>query len=223
VTFSAILFDCDGVLVDSEAIYVEVEREHLRRIGLNYALKEYQNRFNGLTSTDFFKALEQDYMARGKGPFPGDFADNLDAETKRRMDLELEAIAGAAGMLEVCNGPKAVASSSRLKRLHAKLRQTGLFGYFDPHIYSGEQVENGKPAPDLFLHAATALDVEPASCLVIEDSVNGVLAGRAAGMTVWGFVGGGHANEDLERRLFAAGASEVLPTHRDLASRISNS
>lgn len=220
MTFSAILFDCDGVLVDSETIYVEVEREHLSRIGLTYPLKEYQNRFNGLTSTDFFRALERDYRALGRGPFPDDFATNLDAETKRRMDLELEAIAGAARMLEVLDGPKAVASSSRLNRLHAKLRQTGLFRYFDPHIYSGEQVENGKPAPDLFLHAATALAVEPAGCLVIEDSVNGVLAGCAAGMTVWGFVGGGHANEDLERRLLDAGAAEVLASHQDLASRI---
>lgn len=220
MTFSAILFDCDGVLVDSETIYVEVEREHLSRIGLTYPLKEYQNRFNGLTSTDFFRALEQDYSALGRGPFPGDFADNLDAETKRRMDLELEQIAGAARMLEACDGPKAVASSSRLIRLHAKLHQTGLFRYFDPHIYSGEQVENGKPAPDLFLHAATALDVDPAGCLVIEDSVNGVLAGCAAGMTVWGFVGGGHANEDLEQRLLAAGAAEVLASHQDLAGRM---
>lgn len=218
--FSAILFDCDGVLVDSEAIYVAVEREHIERIGLHYELDEYQQRFNGLASTDFLTLLQQDYEALGKGSFPQDFGIKLDAASKERMDLELTDIDGIKPLLEAYNGPIAVASSSRLTRLGDKLRQTGLYRYFDPHIYSGEQVANGKPAPDLFLHAAQRLGVAPESCLVIEDSVNGVLAGRAAGMAVWGFVGGGHANDALASRLAAAGAAAVLPDHGELANRL---
>lgn len=218
--FSAILFDCDGVLVDSEAIYVAVEREHISRIGLHYELDAYQQRFNGLASVDFLALLQQDYEALDKGPFPRDFGTKLDAASKARMDLELTDIDGIKPLLEAYEGPVAVASSSRLARLGDKLRQTGLHSYFDPHIYSGEQVANGKPAPDLFLHAAERLGVAPESCLVIEDSVNGVLAGRAAGMAVWGFVGGGHANEALAERLAAAGAAEVLPGHGELANRL---
>ena len=220
MNFSAILFDCDGVLVDSETIYMDVEREHLNRIGLNYGLQDYQKRFNGLSGDDFNKAIEADYASLGKGPFPEGFAERLDRATKERMDRDLVAVDGITPLLEACRLPKAVASSTRLRRLNEKLRQTGLHRYFDPHIYSGEQVRNGKPAPDLFLFAAANLQAAPDECLVIEDSVNGVRAGRAAGMTVWGFTGGSHGSEALKDRLFEAGAAEVCPGHGDLAKRL---
>ncbi len=220
MTFSAILFDCDGVLVDSEVIYVEVERAHLSRIGLTYSLSDYQSRFNGLTSTDFFAAVAEDYKALGKGPFPDDFASALDEATLIRLDQDLAAVSGIEGLLDAYKGPKAVASSSRLQRLHRKLRKTGLHHHFAPHIYSGEQVEKGKPAPDLFLHSAAKLQKEPGECLVIEDSVNGVLAGLAAGMTVWGFAGGGHADETLKSRLLDAGAAEAFSSHGEMAQRL---
>lgn len=221
MNFAAILFDCDGVLVDSEVIYVEVERDHLSRIGLHYDLEDYQSRFNGLTSADFGALLHQEYEALGKGPIPADFFDNLDAATKERMDRDLTAIDGIIPLLNAYDGPLAVASSSRLFQLNNKLRQTGLHDYFDPYIYSGEQVANGKPAPDLFLFAAENLSVEPERCVVIEDSVNGVRAGCAAGMAVWGFTGGSHANDALGNRLAAAGAEKVFASHAELAGHLS--
>lgn len=220
MTFPAILFDCDGVLVDSEIIYIDVERQHLERIGLNYDLDDYQKRFSGLTSTDFFKFIDADHRSLGKGPLPASFADDLDKASKERLDKELSAIQGIEAVLQAYRGAKAVASSSRLTRLEGKLRQTGLHRFFDPHIYSGEQVASGKPAPDLFLFAAEKLAVTPTDCLVIEDSVNGVLAGRAAGMTVWGFTGGGHAGEALADRLIEAGAEQVIQDHHELARRL---
>ncbi|GAB4516206.1 MAG: HAD family hydrolase [Roseibium sp.] len=218
MSFEAILFDCDGVLVDSETIYVEVEREHLSRIGLHYELHDYMDRFQGLGSDDFWSALDRDHRALGKGPLPQSFGPELDAATQDRIDRDLVEIAGIRQLLKAHNGPRAVASSSRLQRLTRKLRHTGLFDYFDPHIYSGEQVANGKPAPDLFLFAAQKLSVAPSRTLVVEDSANGVMAGRAAGMTVWGFVGGGHSHDGHADRLRAAGAHRVVDSHDDLAA-----
>jgi HAD superfamily hydrolase (TIGR01509 family) len=218
MSFEAILFDCDGVLVDSEKIYVEVEREHLARIGLDYELQAYMDRFQGLGSTDYWAALERDHRSLGKGPLPESFGPELDAATQERIDRDLTEIAGIRQLLETHGGPRAVASSSRLHRLTRKLRHTGLFGYFDPHIYSGEQVANGKPAPDLFLFAAAKLGVAPSATLVVEDSANGVRAGLAAGMTVWGFVGGSHSHNGHADRLRAAGAHRVVGSHDDLAA-----
>jgi len=218
MSFEAILFDCDGVLVDSETIYVEVEREHLARIGLHYELQTYMDRFQGLGSDDFWAALDRDHRALGKGPLPDGFGPRLDAATQDRIDRELAEIGGIRQLLEAHNGPRAVASSSRLHRLTHKLRHTGLFDFFDPHIYSGEQVANGKPAPDLFLFAAEKLDVAPSRTLVVEDSPNGVKAGLAAGMTVWGFVGGGHSHDRHADQLRAAGAHRVVDSHEDLAA-----
>ncbi len=218
MAFEAILFDCDGVLVDSEKIYVEVERQHLARIGLDYDLDEYLTRFQGLGSNDFWSALDRDHRARGKGPLPETFAHDLDNATRERIDRELSEIAGIKQLLDSHDGPRAVASSSRLHRLIHKLQHTGLFDYFDPHIYSGEQVQNGKPAPDLFLFAAHNLGTDPETTLVIEDSANGVRAGLAAGMTVWGFVGGGHSHDGHVEQLTAAGAHRVVRSHDDLAN-----
>ncbi len=217
MAFEAILFDCDGVLVDSEIIYVDVEREHLARIGLNYDLGVYMDRFQGLGSDDFWAALDRDHRALGKGPLPETFGRDLDAATLERIDRELSEISGIKAFLENHTGPRAVASSSRLERLIHKLERTGLHRFFAPHIYSGEQVANGKPAPDLFLYAAKNLGVDPAITLVIEDSVNGVKAGLAAGMTVWGFVGGGHSHCGHAEQLLEAGAHKVVDSHGNLA------
>ena len=94
--------------------------------------------------------------------------------------------------------------------LERKLKRTGLWEHFAPHVYSADHVANAKPAPDLFLHAAAALEIEPGACLVLEDSVNGVMAAKAAGMTVWGFLGGGHAHDGLGQRLLVAGAERLV-------------
>jgi beta-phosphoglucomutase-like phosphatase (HAD superfamily) len=94
--------------------------------------------------------------------------------------------------------------------LERKLKRTGLWDHFAPHVYSADHVVDAKPAPDLFLHAAAALATAPADCLVLEDSVNGVIGAKAAGMTVWGFLGGGHATDALGDHLLAVGASRLV-------------
>ena len=112
--------------------------------------------------------------------------------------------------------PKAVASSSTVRSLQRKLSLTGLASWFGDHVYSAEHVEHGKPAPDLFLHAAAKLGHAPGDCIVVEDSVLGVQAGVAAGMQVWGFTGGGHGDAGLGQRLANAGAVRVFDRFHDM-------
>ncbi len=217
---SAILFDCDGVLVDSEVIYIAVELDMLAQIGLVYDIEDYQSRFLGLSNGDYMRLLKTDCMARTNRDLPDDFERRLDAACRQRLLAELESMEGVEALLDTFTGSIAVASSSAPDLLHAKLHKTGLHARFDPHIYSGEEVSCGKPAPDLFLHAADRIGVAPERCLVIEDSVNGVSAGRAACMKVWGFIGGGHASEGLERQLREAGSEMVFAQFADLQSRL---
>ena len=209
----AILFDNDGVLVDSEVIHVQCERGLLAEIGLCYTPETYSARFVGLSTTDFLAALAADHEKQFGQPFPDDFHARLKARAWPRIDAELQAMPGAANLISYWDGPFAVASSAKLYRLRHKLTLTGLIEHFEPHIYSSEMVANGKPAPDLFLHAAAQLGVAPEHCLVIEDSVNGVKAGCAAGMQVIGFTGGGHADAGLSDRLSDAGAHAVVAEH----------
>ncbi|MEL6829253.1 MAG: HAD family hydrolase [Pseudomonadota bacterium] len=214
----AILFDNDGVLVDSEVIHVQCERELLGEIGLDYAYEDYMSRFVGMPTPAFLKALAVDHEARLGTPFPEDFHARLKARVWPRIDAELEALPGVADLLDQFDGPFAVASSAHLFRLRHKLTLTGMLDWFEPHIYSADMVEHGKPAPDLFLHASAALGIDPEQCLVIEDSVNGVRAGRAAGMQVIGFTGGGHADAGLAARLSAAGAHAVVAGHNEIGA-----
>lgn len=216
MTATAIIFDCDGVLVNSEALVIDVERRFLADLGLVYDDVEYLTRFVGTSEADFVAALRTDHGERGRGPFPDDFLEQVRAVCSERFTTELRAVEGVEALLASLDRPKAVASSSTIRSLQRKLALTGLADWFGDHVYSAEHVTRGKPAPDLFLHAAGRLGVAPAECVVIEDSVHGVQAGVAAGMRVWGFTGGGHADAGLGERLAAAGAAEVFGSFRDM-------
>ena len=209
MTASAIIFDCDGVLVNSEELVIDVERRFLADLGLVYDDVEFLTRFVGTSDRDFVAALRRDHAARGRGVFPENFLQQVRAVSFHRFTTDLRAVAGLETYLAGLSLPKAVASSSTVRSLERKLSLTGLTDWFGEHVYSSEHVQNGKPAPDLFLHTADRLGVEPGRCVVIEDSVNGVLAGVAAGMEVWGFTGGGHADAGMGGRLAAAGAGRV--------------
>ncbi|MDA4846081.1 HAD family hydrolase [Hoeflea poritis] len=216
MAFAAIIFDCDGVLVDSEIIYYRVEREHLSRIGLEYDPVEYQRRFMGLNAADYLAEIDRDLRARKGVPLPADFGRALREDAIARLKTQVRAIDGIEDVIAGFDGPQAVATSSAPDTLEIKLGVTDLRRHFDPHVYHAGQVAHGKPAPDLFLMAAQKLGADPAGCLVIEDSANGVRAGRAAGMTVWGFTGGGHADDGLAERLREAGAHDVFSSHADV-------
>ena len=206
----AVIFDCDGVLVDSEIIAVEVETALLAGIGLHYEISEFTARFMGMSDKAFYAALSEDSRQRLGRDLPDDFKARIDAGKRVLNEQKLAAIAGIEQAAERLRLPKAVASSSETHHLDYKLRKTGLWEIFAPHIYSADHVTHAKPAPDLFLYAANALVIAPSDCLVIEDSVNGVKAGLAAGMRVWGFAGGGHMDDAGRARLMAAGAERVI-------------
>jgi HAD superfamily hydrolase (TIGR01509 family) len=217
--FDALIFDCDGVLVDSEVIAIDCEREILAGWGLDYAFESFVQRFVGLHNRDFHNAIAADAKAAGL-TLPEDFRTALHANHWKRFETELMAIAGVLDVVAAFPGLRAVASSSEADKLVRKLELTGLHETFAPHVYSSDLVANGKPAPDLFLLAAQKIGAHPETCLVIEDSVNGVKAARAAGMTAWGFTGGGHVDAGLAGRLSDAGAHGVFASHREIAAAL---
>jgi beta-phosphoglucomutase-like phosphatase (HAD superfamily) len=205
----AIIFDCDGVLVDSEVLALEVELSSLAEIGLDYSRSEFVARFTGRSNDAFFALLEEDSVARRGCGLPDGFQDACHAKYSAAYE-RLTEISGARAAVAAVTLPKAVASSSTRDALGKKLRLTQLWDFFEPHIYSCDHVVHAKPAPDLFLYAADALRIAPAACLVLEDSTAGVMAARAAGMRVWGFTGGGHMDEASGARLLAAGADRLI-------------
>jgi HAD superfamily hydrolase (TIGR01509 family) len=135
---------------------------------------------------------------------------------REKFAASLLPIEGVGAVLDALQLPICVASSSDLDRVVFSLAMTGLSGHFGGRLYTSQMVKRGKPAPDLFLHAAAAMGADPRRTLVIEDSVSGVRAGKAADMTVWGFVGGGHyASRDGRAMLRAAGADRVFARMSD--------
>ena len=215
----AVLFDCDGVLVDSEILAVEVETQMLAEIGLRYDLQDFKARFMGMSDAAFFAALDSDSLAQLGRHLPQNFENTCRERLYREVRARMKEVEGAAEAVVALRKPKAVASSSTTERLRIKLERVGLWHLFHPHVYGADHVTHAKPAPDLFLYAAEGLDVRPEVCLVIEDSVNGVRAALAAGMRVWGFAGGGHMDELARDRLIAAGAERIVPSWTD-ASRL---
>lgn len=206
--FKAVIFDCDGVLVDSEVIALEVELEMLAEQGLTFDRTDYAIRFMGLSTEAYHAAIDVEAKARlGRSIIE---AIRQSDRLRAVMVARLTEVAGAAEAIAGLTLPKAIASSGSMDGLERKLKRTGLWTLFEPHVYGADHVAQAKPAPDLFLHAAGALDVAPADCLVLEDSLNGVVAARAAGMTVWGFLGGGHASDALGERLVGAGAARLV-------------
>lgn len=222
--FDAVIFDCDGVLVDSEVLAIKGERGALETFGLSYSPEDYVRQFVGLHDGAFFEALRRDYRAAFEKDAPDDFEEKI-LEGRGRERHALQIITGADDALVIARktaGRIGVASSSRAHFLKSKLERTALYDLAAPHIYSADLVAHGKPAPDIFLYTAEKLGVDPAKCLVLEDSENGVKAGLAAGMTVWGFLGGGHCFGGHGARLSAAGAERLLNRFSDFVEILSH-
>jgi HAD superfamily hydrolase (TIGR01509 family) len=207
-----IIFDCNGVLVDSEPIATAVVAQEFHRAGFGISPEVMARYFTGRRPADMFAAVE---AATGR-KLPPNFAADVTAATLRRFHEELKATPHVEHALTWLRGPKCVASSSTLDRVRASLETTGLIRFFEQGLFSATDVPRGKPAPDLFLHVARRMGVGPKDCLVVEDSPAGVSAATAAGMTPIGFVGGSHAGRDLGPQLTAAGARAVIADMRAL-------
>lgn len=211
-----IIFDCNGVLVDSEHIAASVAAEEFSRIGIPLTAEHVIGYFFGRRPSDMFATVET--VIRRK--LPDDFAEGVAAATLKRLRAELRAMPHAVHALTWLRGPKCVASSSPHDRIRASLQTAGLARFFESNLFSASDVPDGKPAPDLFLHAAGRMRVPPSDCIVVEDSPAGVAAATAAGMTPIGFVGGGHARPGLGDQLVNAGARTIVADMRHLKSAI---
>ncbi|MBS1848634.1 MAG: HAD family hydrolase [Actinobacteria bacterium] len=214
--FDAVIFDMDGVLVDSEVIVTRIESEMLAELGVTMTPDEIVARFTGLSDAVMAEHLDRDWGVT----LPTSFDADRRARTFERFDAELGAVAGmdlVVDDLSFRGVPRAVASSSSPDRIAKSLELVGMAAYFGPHLYSATMVAHGKPAPDLFLYAAAQLDVDPTRCVVIEDSAPGVIAGKAAGMRVIGLTAAGHCGPDHGERLLAAGADHHAASAANLA------
>jgi HAD superfamily hydrolase (TIGR01509 family) len=211
-----VIFDCNGVLVDSEPLATAIVSQEFIRAGFPLTPDMIARYFTGRRPADMFADVE---FATGR-KLPADFAARVADSILRRFRTELRPTHHAAYALSWLRGPKCVASSSSLERIRVSLESTGLIRFFEPNLFSASDVRNGKPAPDLLLHAAGKMGIEPGACIVVEDSPVGVTAGVAAGMTVIGFAGASHAASDTPDQLRATGARDVITDLRALKRTI---
>jgi HAD superfamily hydrolase (TIGR01509 family) len=214
--FDLLIFDCDGVLVDSEPIMNRVHPELLNECGYRISSEHYRDRFSGLSDKETFRIIAQEW---GK-PLPADFEARVSAMVDARCETSLITTPGVPEALAELSMRLCVASSGVPDRIRTSPRIVGLLDRFEPHLFSASSVQCGKPAPDLFLYAAHCMRVHPPRCLVIEDSVPGVQAGVAASMPVIGFCGGAHCDPDHADRLRSHGAIATISDMRDLVSLI---
>ncbi len=212
-----LIFDCDGVLVDSEPLACEVDADVLAGLGLPYTADDIAREFVGKSMRDMISRIEADHGCA----LPPDFAEQINRALFARFETDLKPIAGIREAVLSLPYPRCVASSSVPERIALSLRVTGLADLFD-HVFSATQVPRGKPAPDLFLHAAREMSTRPADCLVIEDSTAGVQAACAAGMRVIGFAGGGHCGPGHAEKLRNVGAPLILDRMADLPEAVRN-
>ncbi|HEX8466387.1 MAG TPA: HAD family phosphatase [Allosphingosinicella sp.] len=211
--FGALIFDFDGVIVDSEILSNNILAEALTRLGHPTSLEQAIERYIGLNWRDMCVVIEAEI---GR-PLPTDFR----ARSKEAFRLRLEEVTAVAGveafLAALAPVPKAVASSSPTEWLRGSLERFGLADHFGDRLFSAaEHVRRGKPHPDIYLHAARELGVRPAEVLVLEDTPTGVKAGRAAGMTVVGLCAGLHCGPGHGERLRAAGADHIAASYEEV-------
>jgi HAD superfamily hydrolase (TIGR01509 family) len=211
-----LIFDCDGVLVDSEVIANAVLAELITSLGHPTTVDDSIQTYTGRSLKDVL-AIAETLLGR---PIPQDTADDYRRRLFDRFRRELAPVEGVQAAIAALPHRRCVASSSAPERLSLALEVAGLAPLFGNSVYSAVQVPRGKPAPDLFLHAARAMGEPPADCIVIEDSPLGVEAAIAGGMRVIGFTGGSHADTDLAKRLTVTGAHTIVAAMRDLPAAV---
>ena len=183
-----VIFDCDGVLIDSEVISANMLIAELKGYGVEMDMAFVSRHFLGRSYPAVLKEVREQFGVQLPDQFEADYRRRLLAAFAR----DLKVMPGATGVIARLGLPYALATSSSPERVTQSLRLTGLDALFGRNVYTASMVTRGKPAPDLFLHVAQQMGVDPARCLVLEDSLNGLRAGLAAGMEVWRFIGGTH-------------------------------
>lgn len=200
-----VIFDCDGVLVDSELIASRELAAFLTDLGRPTEAAECREQFTGLS----IQAVGEKVRAHWGVALPADFVAQLRARDQEAFERDLTAIPGIEAVLDAVSGAgvhMCVASSGTPEKIRHSLELTGLIDRFDGDLFSAAEVEHGKPAPDLFLHACARMNARPETTFVIEDSAAGVAGAKAAGMRVLGFTGGGHCGPGYAAKLSGADA-----------------
>jgi HAD superfamily hydrolase (TIGR01509 family) len=210
MSVALLIFDSDGVLVDSEPLSERVFGQALRALGLRLSPDEIAQHFQGRSMPDCVRVLREQFTV----DVPPGFVERYEAELFDVFRRELRPVPGVREAIEALPYRRCVASSGSPEKVRTALGIVGLRELFEPHIFSGLQVPRSKPAPDLFLLAAERMGSSPEECVVVEDSVRGVQAARAAGMRVIGYAGRTPADA-----LAAAGA-EVIGTMGELVRRV---
>jgi HAD superfamily hydrolase (TIGR01509 family) len=213
-SFELTLFDCDGVLVDSEIIAAKVESKLLTEAGYPISVEEMGERFAGMTWKNILLSIEKEVDI----PLSASLIDKSEQLLDQRLAREVKAIEGVQFALSRIKGPRCICSNSSAARLDMMLSKVGLKEHFSPHIYSAKDLgaDRVKPKPDIFLHGAKQFNVNPSRCVVVEDSVHGVHAAREAGMRVIGFTGASHTYPSHADKLTDAGAETVIARMTDL-------
>lgn len=213
-----VIFDCDGVLVDSEIVAARVEAEMLRKAGHEITAEELAERYSGLTFRDILLHLEREAQML----FKASLIDEVEARVDERLRREVKAISGAAEAVASISSRKCICSNSSEKRIADMLERTRLAPFFEGRIFSSlsTPTKRPKPAPDVFLYAAEKMGAEPANTIVIEDSVHGINGARAAGMRVIGFTGASHTSPGHGDMLMEAGAETTIRRMADLKPTI---
>jgi len=193
-----VIFDCDGVLVDSDRIALRIQAERISALGLPTSYEDCVNDFLGLGVPETLRILTE----RLGGPLPNGWEEELDAAVRAAFREELRPVRGVERALAAIDLPTCIASSGSQDKMRLTLGLTGLADRFAGRVFSADEVERGKPAPDLFLHAAARMGAAPERCVVVEDSPFGVAGARAAGMEALGY-----AAEGDGEALAAAGAT----------------
>lgn len=201
-----VIFDCDGVLIDSEIVVCRLTSEELSRAGYEIGTDEVIRRFAGRPEREMVAEIEAEW---GR-PVPDQYFTGMRTRVQHAYGSELQAMPGVTDLLDRLLIDTCVASSSDPAKLRLGLETVGLYDLFAPNVVSASYVAHGKPAPDVFVYAAGWMRTPAARCVVIEDSVPGVRAGVAAGMRVFGFAGGSHCDPGHRDRLLAAGAEQVM-------------
>jgi HAD superfamily hydrolase (TIGR01509 family) len=212
--FELIIFDCDGVLVDSEPIINRAHAQVLTACGYTITEEALIERFCGMSDPEMLDIIERE----GGRSLPASYAARVEEVIESGFRQSLAPITGVAKLPDALRLSRCVASSSVPEQIRRKLELTGLLSWFGDNLFSATMVARGKPAPDLFLYAAEQLRAAPNRCLVIEDSAAGIDAAIAAGMTAIGFSGGSHCTPAHAARLQAHGAKLVIANMRELAA-----
>lgn len=211
-----IIFDCDGVLIDTEIVAAEIVSEYLRTEGVAISTEEFIAQFTGNTFTDIIESLKRD----------GELSDELDtASVMPALDLQIRnsqrPISGAPALLQKLHLPFSVVSNSALDYVKEALEKLNVLALVEDRIFSAEQVAKGKPSPLVYEFALNEISLRKEEVLVIEDSASGVMASTAAGLTTYGFLGGSHIQKGHEEKLMSLGCIATIKDHQQLAQTLS--